>query len=77
MSEKSGGTRWLPRQEVTESLGNQEVLVRSRSGKVSKATILSVRHDCEGTKFVRYESQGKQLEKTYELEDRITDFALR
>jgi len=70
-------SRWLLRQEVTDCLKNKEVFVRSRSGKVSKATILSVTHDCEGTKQVRYQSQGKRLTKTYELSDRVTDFALR
>jgi len=72
----SNGAKWLLRQEVTDCLVNRGVLVRSRSGRVSKATILSVRHDCEGVKTVRYESQGKHLTKTYEIEDRVTDFAL-
>jgi hypothetical protein len=70
-------SRWLLRQEVTEGLNNKDVLVRSRSGKVSKATILRVSHDCEGIKKVHYESQGKRLTKLYEISDRITDFALR
>jgi len=77
MHGKANGACWLRREEVTDGLNNRDVLVRSKSGKVSKATIISVRHNCEGVKTVRYESQGKRLEKIYELEDRFTDFALR
>jgi hypothetical protein len=69
--------RWLPRPEVTDSLRRRDVLVRSRSGRIKKATILAVTHDCEGNKCVKYECEGKRLTRSYDLHDKVTDFALR
>ncbi|MEN9920162.1 MAG: hypothetical protein RL538_55 [Candidatus Parcubacteria bacterium] len=77
MSEVRQSVRWLPRQEVTEALKNCEVLVRTQSGGIEKATILSVSHDCEGRKSVKYESEGRHLTRSYELTDRETDFSFR
>lgn len=76
--ESKGSGGWLPRQEVTEALRRHDVLVKSKSGKVSKGTILDVKHDKDGCKYVSYESQGKKLTKKYGLGDgNVTDFALR
>lgn len=68
---------WLKRQEVTDQLEGQLVLVRSNAGKVSKGQILRVRHDREGCKHVTYSINGRQRTARYDLGESVTHFALR
>jgi hypothetical protein len=68
---------WLRREQVDKGMVGREVLVRKKSGLVSKGQILDVTLDREGVKRVKCSVNGRQVTFTYYLTDKVTDVALR